>query len=612
MSARRALGVLATALALPLTAGAAAPAGALAAITPTVTERTLPNASSQPIGITAAADGALWFAETGGNRVGSLTPAGLFAEHPVPSGNSPVDIAATPDGNLWFTEQGANQIGRVGPTGTVTEFPVPTANSAPVAIAAAPDGTVWFTEKNVGRIGHVSVTGAITERTLPTTNGGPQGIVVAADGGVWITEVAAGDIVHMSAAGTFSTTPIPTANSFPTDVALATDGSVWFTEMATGKLGHIVSGTVTETPLGSNSTRPEGIALGADGALWFAETGTNSIGRIGPDGTLTETPVLRANASPTDIVAGADGNMSFTEAAGNAIGHITTPPSALTGAASAVGPAAATMSGTVNARSQTTDAHFDWGTTPAYGSSTPNQAPAPSATDQPVSAALSGLSPATTYHYRAVSHNPTGTTYGADQTFTTAPAPPPPPPPPAPAPGPAPTPTPAPAPTPTPAPAPGPVSPAKPRGAPGAHPSRPRAPVVYISSAPLTLARDGTVAVQIACPATALMGCRGTVTLTLIPKRKPHAKGRKAPARAHAARCGRGCRPMTSRRGPPVTLGSSRYVASRGRSRYAHMAMTRPARALLHRQHTLAVRVTVTTVVGGVTQTTTRDTLLHG
>ncbi len=608
MSARRPLGVLAAALALA--AGAVSPADALAAITPTVSEHPLPNPSSQPIGITAGADGALWSAEAAGNRIGGLTPAGVFSAHPVPSGNSPLDIAATPDGSLWFTEQSANKIGRVGPTGTVTEYPVPTANSAPLAIAVAPDGSLYFTEQSAGRVGHVTPAGLITDKPLPTSNGGPNGIVVASDGSAWITEQAAGDVVHMSPTGVNQRTSIPTANSFPTDLALTADGSVWFTE-GVGKLGHIApSGTVSEVSLGSTSAQPEGIAVGPDGAVWFCETGTNSIGRLAPDGSLLEVPVPTGSSAPTDIVAGPDGNMWFTEAAGNAIGRITTPPAALTGGASAVGPTAATLAGTINARSQTTDAHFQWGTDTLYGSSTPDQTPAPSATDQPLSADLSNLSPSTTYHYRAVSHNATGTTYGSDQAFTTAPAPPPPPPPAPPAPTPAPAS--APPPAPAPAPAPGPVSPVKPSPAPVSHPARPRAPVVYISSAPLTVARDGTVSIQITCPASALTGCRGTVSLTLIPKPKPRAHGRKARGRAHAARCGRGCRPMTSRRSPTVTLGSSRYVASRGHSGYAHMAMTRPARALIHRQHTLAVRVTVTTVVGGVTQTTTRNTLLRG
>src|SRR5262249_55229015 len=41
-------------------------------------------------------------------------------------------------------------------------------------------------------------------------------------------------------------------------------------------------------------------------------------------------------------------------------------------------------------------------------------------TDQTVSAALTGLQPGTTYHYRLVATNDTDTATGADHTFTTA------------------------------------------------------------------------------------------------------------------------------------------------------------------------------------------------
>ena len=37
---------------------------------------------------------------------------------------------------------------------------------------------------------------------------------------------------------------------------------------------------------------------------------------------------------------------------------------------------------------------------------------------------MEGLTPATTYHYRLVTQNSEGTTYGVDKTFTTEPAPP--------------------------------------------------------------------------------------------------------------------------------------------------------------------------------------------
>jgi len=75
-------------------------------------------------------------------------------------------------------------------------------------------------------------------------------------------------------------------------------------------------------------------------------------------------------------------------------------------------------------------AMLQYGTSTAYGSSTPPVAlPAVHAPLDDI-AFLSGLTPDTVYHYRAVATNPDGTVYGPDQQFmTAAPAPSPSPPP---------------------------------------------------------------------------------------------------------------------------------------------------------------------------------------
>jgi hypothetical protein len=95
-------------------------------------------------------------------------------------------------------------------------------------------------------------------------------------------------------------------------------------------------------------------------------------------------------------------------------------PVAVTGAASAVTTTTATVAGTVNPVGQATMYQFDYGTTTAYDHHTTPQSAGSGALDVPVSASLTGLAPATTYHYRVSATNPAGTTPGADQTFTTA------------------------------------------------------------------------------------------------------------------------------------------------------------------------------------------------
>jgi phosphodiesterase/alkaline phosphatase D-like protein len=130
------------------------------------------------------------------------------------------------------------------------------------------------------------------------------------------------------------------------------------------------------------------------------------------------------------VAASADGTAHSTD------GTFTTPPrprppQVSTGAAAGLSQTAATIAATVNPNGQATTYAFQYGRTTAYGARTPTRSAGAGRAAVAVRAALSGLQPRTTYHYRVVATNPTGAVAGADRVFTTA-APPPAPPAPAP------------------------------------------------------------------------------------------------------------------------------------------------------------------------------------
>jgi hypothetical protein len=79
----------------------------------------------------------------------------------------------------------------------------------------------------------------------------------------------------------------------------------------------------------------------------------------------------------------------------------------------------ATLKGTVNPNGHPTTYLFEYGLTTAYGSQTPEGSAGKTKSAQPVTVAVSGLDPDTTYHFRVVATNDHGTTYGPDQPFTT-------------------------------------------------------------------------------------------------------------------------------------------------------------------------------------------------
>ncbi|QQS07092.1 MAG: hypothetical protein IPK50_09395 [Fibrobacterota bacterium] len=100
-------------------------------------------------------------------------------------------------------------------------------------------------------------------------------------------------------------------------------------------------------------------------------------------------------------------------------------PTATTGTKTDVGTSSATVYGTVNANNTNTTDSVQYGTTTAYGSAV-MASPGMTAGSSPtsISAALMGLLPNTTYHYRVKAKNASGPYYGADSTFTTLAIPP--------------------------------------------------------------------------------------------------------------------------------------------------------------------------------------------
>ena len=98
----------------------------------------------------------------------------------------------------------------------------------------------------------------------------------------------------------------------------------------------------------------------------------------------------------------------------------TSLPTAVTGPASAVVFTTATVAGNVAPDGLLTSWDFQYGTTAGYGLSTVIRNLGAQSTSVAVSAALVGLTPGTTYHYRLDARSSAGTAVGSDATFTTA------------------------------------------------------------------------------------------------------------------------------------------------------------------------------------------------
>ena len=112
-------------------------------------------------------------------------------------------------------------------------------------------------------------------------------------------------------------------------------------------------------------------------------------------------------------------------AATGSVALAASPPSAITGGTSAVGQTTATLHGTVNPNGSATTYYFQWGLTASYTGSSAQTSAGNGTKAIAVRTTVTQLTPGTTYHYRLVATNASGTALGADRTFRTAGHPPP-------------------------------------------------------------------------------------------------------------------------------------------------------------------------------------------
>jgi CSLREA domain-containing protein len=156
------------------------------------------------------------------------------------------------------------------------------------------------------------------------------------------------------------------------------------------------------------------------------------LGPLSDNGGPTRTLALGPDSSALDIVPAAGSACAAADQRGvsrprgtacDAGAYERAAPDATTGAASAVDQVSATLAGSVVANASEASIRFEYGTSAGYGASTPATT-AGGVGASAVSAAITGLTAGTTYHFRVVAESGEGSTAGADATFATAAVPP--------------------------------------------------------------------------------------------------------------------------------------------------------------------------------------------
>jgi hypothetical protein len=212
------------------------------------------------------------------------------------------------------------------------------------------------------------------------------------------------------------------------------------------------NGRVTITWTGSSPTSPPAATTGAASAI--TGTGATVAGTVTPNGLATNyvfeygttasfgsisapagagsgSAAVPVSATLSGLTAGTTYlyRLVATNSLGTAVGAVASfrttgagaAPTVATLAPVSVANTSAVLRGTVNPRGQQAYFTIEYGTTTSFGSITPVVALDNANAVETVTATATGLTPNTTYLYRIVAINATGTSVGAVMAFTTGP-----------------------------------------------------------------------------------------------------------------------------------------------------------------------------------------------
>jgi sugar lactone lactonase YvrE len=254
-------------------------------------------AFSDPFGVAVTGEGIIYVADAGeSNRIRKITPDGTvttfaggsegFANGLTTAAlfNTPSGLALDADGNLYVADTGNNRIRKITPEGQVStvagdgtagylDGPASQARfNGPIGIAVDERGNVYVADSYNDRVRMITPDGQVS------------------------TVAGAGTPGY--ADGNRSTALFDT----PCGVALATDGSIIVADTGNDRLRKIMPDGNVIT-LGQELSNPVGVALSHDNFIYVSELDRSRIVQIAPDGTISVVAGERFN-QPAGIALG--------------------------------------------------------------------------------------------------------------------------------------------------------------------------------------------------------------------------------------------------------------------------------------------------------------------
>lgn len=296
-------------------------------------EYDMPAPSRMPFSAAPDKDGFLWIPDFGlANKITRLDPkTGEMKDFPIPFPGTGGVHSAVPaaDGSVWLAEQGSNRIGRWDPvTQKITEFQdayVPGKEGiedggSKHTVRIDPSGKVWTSgvpltrfDPETGKFDRF-IEGEYAYDVKPEKNGD-----------TWFTSPLVNKIGKVDGkTSKVSQWSPPTPRSYPRRMEIGADGMIYSGEFRGGKMLRFDPTTQTfkEFPLPGPDPSPYGLGFDNDGYLWYDSHNMDLIGRFDPrTGKVIEYPFPHPEPAIREFFRDAQGRMWYGTAPNNKVGY---------------------------------------------------------------------------------------------------------------------------------------------------------------------------------------------------------------------------------------------------------------------------------------------------
>jgi sugar lactone lactonase YvrE len=245
-----------------------------------------PAVLSDPFGVAVAEDGTVYVADAGdNNHIRKIAPDGNittlaggsegFADGTgaQASFNTPSGLAIDAEGNLFVADTGNNRIRKVTPEGVVSTVAgdgtagyvdgaaAQAQFNGPIGVAVDEAGNVYVADTYNDRIRKISADGQVTTFPSNETFSTPCGVAVAKDGSLFVADTGRNLLLKISAEGNVTNLAINHNDlSRPVGIAVTHDNFVYVTELDRARVIQIAPDNASYT-IASEFNQPMAVAI---------------------------------------------------------------------------------------------------------------------------------------------------------------------------------------------------------------------------------------------------------------------------------------------------------------------------------------------------------------